>query len=236
MSGGGGNNFPAVGTPLADWTWEQIIALANSGENPQNYFAVGDEKNLVLTTGEVVPVLIGDFYHNTITGTTTQAAFAFSFKNCLNTKYTMNGTNSGGWPASQMRNSIVPSILNTFPAELTANNAIKYVDVISGVGNGENRVTTSSDRLRMLSVTELGTSNTNAVKGEGTKYAYYTSGTRRRKKIGTSNAQYYTRTPFGISGNSNNFGSLSMVAISTSGGTEGLYANTSAGVSFAFDI
>ena len=191
------SDFPPIGTPLSDWTWEQIVALSNSGRDPQNYFSVGDEKDLILTTGEVVPVVIGDFYHNTITGTSTKAPIAFTFKNCLNTKYAMNSSsiNYGGWNDSEMRTSRMSTILSTFPAELIADGAIKYVDVLASAGGKSTSLVTSSDRLRLHSIAELGLSYSSAASGEGTKYAYYTSGNRVKTVNGAASI-YRTRSPY----------------------------------------
>ena len=223
-------DFPPIGTPLSDWTWKQIVELANSGENPQNYFSVGDEKDLILTTGEVVPVVIGDFYHNTITGTNTKAPIAFTFKNCLNTKYAMNGsrTNSGGWDGSVMRNTQMPDILNTFPAELIADGAIKYVDVLASAGGKSTSLVTSSDRLRLHSIAELGLDSANDVSGEGTKYAYYTSG-NKVKTINGEASIYWTRSP------STYLGSY-FCDVSTSGSPSHFFANAPYGVACGFDI
>lgn len=224
------SDFPPIGTPLSDWTWEQIIALSNSGIDPQNYFSVGDEKDLILTTGEVVPVVIGDFYHNTITGTSTKAPIAFTFKNCLNTKYAMNGsrTNSGGWDGSVMRNTQMPAILNTFPAELIADGAIKYVDVLASAGGKSTSLVTSSDRLRLHSIAELGLDSANDVSGEGTKYAYYTSG-NKVKTINGEASIYWTRSP------STYLGSY-FCDVSTSGSPSHFFANAPYGVACGFDI
>ena len=224
------SDLPPIGTPLSDWTWEQIVALSNSGRDPQNYFSVGDEKDLILTTGEVVPVVIGDFYHNTITGTSTKAPIAFTFKNCLNTKYAMNGsrTNSGGWDGSVMRNTQMPAILNTFPAELIADGAIKYVDVLASAGGKSTSLVTSSDRLRLHSIVELGLNSANDVSGEGTKYAYYTSG-NQVKTINGEASIYWTRSP------STYLGSY-FCDVSTSGSPSHFFANAPYGVACGFDI
>ena len=224
------SDFPPIGTPLSDWTWEQIVALSNSGRDPQNYFSVGDEKDLILTTGEVVPVVIGDFYHNTITGTSTKAPIAFTFKNCLNTKYAMNGsrTNSGGWDGSVMRNTQMPAILNTFPAELIADGAIKYVDVLASAGGKSTSLVTSSDRLRLHSIVELGLNSANDVSGEGTKYAYYTSG-NQVKTINGEASIYWTRST------STYLGSY-FCDVSTSGSPSHFFANAPYGVACGFDI
>ena len=188
--------WPALGTPLSDWTWEEIINLCNSGEDVRQYFSIGDTRNLVLTTGEVVPVAIGDFYHNTITGTNDTAAIAFTFVDCLKTKYKMNEaeTNQGGWEGSNMRKTHIPNILATFPAELTVSNAIKYVDVLASPGLASTTVINSSDRLRLHSVTELNGSASSVT--EGTVYPYYESLTDLRKYVNGSSVNYWTRSPF----------------------------------------
>ena len=229
MVSGGGLALPPVGTPLANWTWEEIVALANSGRDPRNYFAVGDEKDLILTTGEVVPTVIGDFYHNTITGTNIKAPIAFTFKNCLNTTYAMNtsNTNSGGWDGSTMRKTGMVNIFNTFPAELRADGAVKYVDVVATAGNASTSLVTSSDRLRLHSITELGLTYS-AAGTEGTKYAYYASGNRVKTVNGTAN-YYWTRSP--ITNSSNLFG-----IVGSSGSGVGTYASGSHGVACGFDI
>lgn len=182
-------------SPLSSLTWTQVISIANSGEDPSMFFAVGDEHDLILTTGEVVTAVIGDFKHNTITGTNNKAALAFTFKNCLNTTYAMNSsaTTSGGWNNCQMRTTTMLTILNTFPLELTVDGAIKYIDVVASDGPSSTNLITSSDRLRLHSVTELGLSDMFAVVA-GTKYAYYASG-NRAKKVNNIAGVYWTRSP-----------------------------------------
>lgn len=189
------DKLPTIGTPLSDWTWSEIITLANSGKDVTKYFSVGDEKELTLTTGEIITVVIGDFYHNTITGTETKAPIAFTFKNCLNTLYAMNDswTNAGGWDGSNMRKTHMVNIFNKFPAELRADGAVKYVDVVATAGSESTSLVTSSDRLRLHSITELGLTYSYAGT-EGTKYAYYTSG-NRVKTVGGGTSTYWTRSP-----------------------------------------
>ena len=217
-------------SPLSSLTWAQIIAIGNSGEECSLFFSVGDAKDLQLTTSELVPVVIGDFKHNTITGTSNKAAMAFTFKNCLNTTYPMNSsnTNSGGWNNSAMRKTRMANILNTFPAELRADGAIKYVDVLASAGGGSTAITTSSDRLRLHSIVELGLSYSYAASGEGTKYAYYTSG-NRVKTVGGVASVYWTRSPY--TGNSYIF-----CCVNTSGAASDGFASTSYGVACGFDI
>lgn len=217
-------------SPLSSLAWEQIIAIANSGEDCSKFFAVGDETAVLLSTGENVPVVIGDFAHNTITGTSNKAALAFTFKNCLNTTYKMNATNTnaGGWNGSQMRTTTMPAILSTFPAALTADGAIKYVDVLASAGNQSASLVTSSDRLRLHSITELGLRDY-AIAGEGTKYAYYTSGNRVKTVNGTA-ANYWTRSP------SSAGASAYFCLVGLSGASNFSNATYSYGVACGFDI
>ena len=217
-------------SPLSSLTWSQVIAIANSGEDPSTFFAVGDEHELILTTGELVTAVVGDFNHNIITGTSNKAAIAFTFKNCLNTTYPMNssGTNSGGWNGSAMRNTHMPAILNTFPAELIADGAIKYVDVLASAGSQSTSLVISSDRLRLHSIAELGLSYSYAVSGEGTKYAYYTSG-NRVKTVGGAASMYWTRSPI-------TNGRSSFCFVSASGSASNNIASYSRGVACGFDI
>lgn len=217
-------------SPLSSLTWTQIITIANSGEDPSMFFAIGDEHDLLLTTGELVTIVIGDFNHNTITGTTDTAALAFTFKDCLNTTYAMNGTatNSGGWNSCEMRTARMPAILNTFPLELTADGAIKYVDVLASAGNRSTSLVTSSDRLRLHSITELGLSYALACV-EGTKYAYYASG-NRVKKVNDMASSYYVRSP-------NTYNASGFCTLNASGTVPDSYdAINPHGVACGFDI
>lgn len=233
MMASGGIDLPPAGTPLSDWTWEQIVALSNSGKDPRNYFAVGDEKELVLTTGEVVTAVLGDFYHNTITGTDKLAPMAFTFKNCLNTLYNMNSTDTdvGGWDGSLMRTTHMPDILATFPAELQADGAIKYVDVVATAGSNSTELITSSDRLRLHSITELGFTFSHAGI-EGTTYAYYSSGNRDKTVNGA--LYYWFRSP-AIDGGKP--GDMDFIAFVLSSSTVTRhFATRFFGVPLAFDI
>lgn len=221
--------LPEKGTPLSDWTWQQIIDLCNSNLDASEYFAVGDTKDLVLSTGEVVPAVIGAFKHSRIYQTSSNAQIAFTTKNCLSTRHQINttATNVGGWDSSIMRKTHMANIFATFPAELQADNGIKVVEVVTSAGNGSTTLVTSADRLRLHSVTELGMAGSNA-NGEGSVYDYYASG-NRIKQIAGANVNYWTRSP-AINGNS------TFCYINTSGLPSSVNAQGSNGVACAFDI
>lgn len=217
-------------SPLSSLTWAQIIAIANSGEDCSNFFAVGDEHTLTLTTGEVRSVVIGDFNHNTITGTTKTAAIAFTFKDCYNDVSVLNthDSNYGGWDSSYMRIQLIPDRLKAFPTELKADNAIKYVDVVASAGSQSTALVTSSDRLRLHSMIELGLSYSYAASGEGTVYAYYAAGNRKKAIQGT-NSIYWTRSPW-------TFQNSAFCCVNASGAADAVNSSAPNGVAPCFDI
>lgn len=222
--------FPAAGTPLSDWTWQQIVDFSNSGIDPTRFFAVGDEKELELTTGEVITVVIGDFHHNTITGTDKTAAFAFTMHpKCLNTTYKMNNsdTNSDGYEYSIFRKQTIPTIEATLPQELLADGAIKYVDVTASWGYGSTNLVTFSDRLRMHSVTEIGLTDPETAV-EGSAYAYYAAGNRVKTRNGAA-TDYWTRSANTSTTNRWNY-------ISYSGSVGRNAPSATQGAALAFDI
>ena len=222
--------FPAAGTPLSDWTWQQIIDFANSGIDPTRFFAVGDSKDMELTTGEVVSLVIGDFHHNTITGTGKTATFAFSMHpKCLNTTYKMNNsdTNSDGYEYSMFRKQTIPTIEATLPQELLADGAIKYVDVTASWGYASTTLVTFSDRLRMHSVTEIGLAYSETAV-EGSTYAYYAAGNRVKTRNGAA-TDYWTRSANTATSNRWNY-------ISSNGNCGRNAPSATLSVALAFDI
>lgn len=223
--------YPSAGTPLSEWDWEEIVSVANSGEDVRTYFAVGDEKEILLTNGGTAIAVIGDFYHNEITGSNgKKAALAFTIKNCLNDNKAMNSgqTNEGGWGGSDARKTHIVAVTNTFPAELLKTDAIKYVDVLTTAGNKSTAIVSTSDRLRLHSVTELGFQYANAG-NEGTVYAYYTAGNRIKKRQDGIEVNYWTRSPRIDSPSA-------FCSVDRTGAVGGDVANNTMPYSIAFDI
>lgn len=221
-------------SPFSSLTWAQIIAIANSGEDPSLFFAVGDEHALNYDSGAAYhTVAIGDFHHNTITGTNKTAALALTMKDCIGTQHmhsSSTATNVGGWRDGTMRKSYMPYYLNRLPSELLSENAIKYVDVLSAYGNRATSIVTSSDKLRLHSSIELGVfSSSYAASGEGTVYAYYYTAANRIKTYNGAATNYWTRTPYIKDVYSYNY-------VGPTGTVAYAYSSTAYSVAFAFDI
>lgn len=220
-----------VGDTLNDTTWDNIAIVSKLGK-AQDYWKVGDTKTVAVNGVNYQFQIIG-FDHDNLTtkdGTRTKAGITFQMVDCLNTTYSMNGsnTNSGGWNGSTMRTSTMATLLNQLPAALK--NVLKSVNKLSGTGGGSTSGTqTTHDKLFLLSEVEIFGTTTYSVPGEGTQYAYYKAGNSKVKKVNGSANYWWERSPY--SGSTGGF-----CYVYSSGGANGNVASSSRGVSFGFCV
>nr|DAY37916.1 MAG TPA: hypothetical protein [Caudoviricetes sp.] len=220
-----------VGDTLNDTTWDNIAIVSKLGK-AQDYWKVGDTKTVAVNGVNYQFQIIG-FDHDTLTtkdGTRTKAGITFQMVDCLNTTYSMNGsnTNSGGWNGSTMRTSTMATLLNQLPAALK--NVLKSVNKLSGTGGGSTSGTqTTHDKLFLLSEVEIFGTTTYSVPGEGTQYAYYKAGNSKVKKVNGSANYWWERSPY--SGTADTF-----CCVSNDGNASFTYASISRGVSFGFCV
>lgn len=186
-------------TPLINATWEQVVGIANSGEDVSQFWAVGDRCPLSLTGGETVYAQIAGFLHDNLADGGGLAAITFSFEDCISTTYGMNAssTNSGGWNGSRMRTSTLPTLLAQFPAVLQDSAGIKTVNKIASAGSQSSNLITSPDRLWLFSAVEVTGSAQYTASGEGTIYPLFSTAANRRKGIGAGGAasNWWLRSP-----------------------------------------
>ena len=174
---------------FAEESWENIAEAAATGE-AQNYFNVGDEKTIELTTGEQVTLVILGFNHDDLTSGG-KAGISIGMKNLLATIYPMNSsnTNVGGWNNSAMRTSTMATLLSQLPSDLQS--VIKPVNKKATNGGGSSSspvtaITTSSDNLWLLALAEVYSkasiegstisdilNNAAEYEAEGEQYDYY---------------------------------------------------------------
>lgn len=220
-----------VGDTLNDTTWDNIAIVSKLGK-AQDYWKVGDTKTVAVNGVNYQFQIIG-FDHDNLTtkdGTRTKAGITFQMVDCLNTTYSMNGsnTNSGGWNGSTMRTSTMATLLNQLPAALK--NVLKSVNKLSGTGGGSTSGTqTTHDKLFLLSEVEIFGTTTYSVPGEGTQYAYYKAGNSKVKKVNGSANYWWERSPF--SGNTTTF-----CFVTSTGAAGSSTASNSRGVSFGFCV
>ena len=174
---------PIATTPtLAEATWAQIEAASLSG-NAEEYWAVGDEKTITLTTGEEVTLVILGFNHDDLADGSGKAGITFGMKNLLATIYRMNAsnTNIGGWNRSEMRTSTMATLLSQIPSDLQS--VIKQVNKKATAGNESTSITTSADKLWLLAEVEVDGTTSAGYADEGEQYEYW-----KTVKDGTVNA------------------------------------------------
>ena len=192
---------------FAENTWSQIIDACADGA-ASILWQVGDEKTFDFGGTTLTAVIIGknhddldstdakygDGTYNSGTG---KATLTFQIKELLNAYYKMNtsSSSSGGWNMSYMRQTTMPQLKQTLPAELRE--ALRVVAKRSQKNYGDTSIYTTADSLFTPSEYEVFASGN---ENEGVQYAYYAAGNSRIKRIvGTSNADSWWLRSIGVS-------------------------------------
>ena len=161
---------------LNSYTWDEIADIAYNYNAP-TLFNIGDEKTITLSTGEKLTLVILDFWHDKYYDEDNEedvpAGITFGLKNCLATTYKMNATatNVGGWENSQMRTSVMKTLLSQLPADLQA--VIKSVKKHTSAGNKGANIVETEDKLFLLSEVEVDGTTAATYKDEGVQYPYF---------------------------------------------------------------
>ena len=236
---------PAVNTIFSENTPQQISEVSKeisakgmtSAEVEATYgWKLGDTKDIILTTGEVIQMQIIGFNHDDKSDGSGKAGITLLMKDCLANTYYMNDSkkNSGGYVSSVMKTSTLPTIKLTLPQEWQ--NIIKLVDKKSANGGSSNysATLTSTEHLFLLSEIELYGRATNAQDGanEGVVYEYWNRDSMyayRIKKSNNSATNWWTRSSYSSS-------TAHFCCVSTVGSVLSVNANQNRGVSFAFCV
>lgn len=236
---------------LSENSWSTISAISaeisannmTSEQVAETYgWNIGDVIDVLSSEGYIIPSYIIGVNHDELSDGSGKAGITFQTVNCLPKKYTMNSTktNAGGWSASKMRNTTLPTIKATLPQELQ--DVIKFVDKKSANGGGSNYSETlsTSDDLFLLSEIEVSNSGVSSQNGanEGSVYEYWSpKGLSGRIKQYDTDSDGVADTAIEWSLRScRNFNTGRFNSIDTSGDVYRVDANTSAGVSFAFCV
>jgi len=232
---------------LDSLSWAEIAEIAKAGR-AACVFNIGDEKTITLSTGEKITLVILGFFHDTYYDSEydedTSYTITFGMKNCLATRYQMNAsnTNVGGWESSKMRTSVMPTLLSQLPADLQS--VIKSVYKKTSAGNKSTTITTTNDKLFLLSEVEVNGTTATTYADEGEQYAYFK---RNGGYVQYGNDGYY---PNGIKALSNGdgdscswwlhspivTGTNSFRGVYYDGYVYNYYASSSCGVSFGFCV
>ena len=165
---------------FAGASWGTIKAIAEAGLAPM-VWSIGDEKEVTLTTGEKITLVILGFNHDNLSDGSGKAGLTLGTKNALATSYPMNAssTNTGGWAGSVMRQTTMVALLGYLPSEVQA--AIKTVNKITGRYDSSPRgqLETTEDKLFLFSQEEVmgthywTTTGQLSFPGEGQQYEYF---------------------------------------------------------------
>lgn len=176
--------FELAPTSFGETSWSKISALSTEGRAGE-FFNVGDEKTIQLTTGEDVTLVILGFDHDDL-ASGGKAGITIGMKNLLTTTSHMNSTktNAGGWDQSKMRTETLQTLLAQLPSDLRS--LVKQVLKKTSQGNQSTSIVNSPDSVFLLSLSEIFSataiensylswiSNGAATyKQEGTQYEYY---------------------------------------------------------------
>jgi len=248
-----GNQTESIPAPISFSTdsWITITAASESGV-AQDYYAIGDEKTVTLTTGEEITLQILDFEHDNLNGGG-KAGITFGMKNLLNTQYCMNSTdtNIGGWNDCDMRTQTMLLLFSQLPTDLQG--VIKTVDKQTYIGDQTTGLVTSADKLFLFSEEEI-YGNTqygafgkslstpgNGQASEGFQYEYWNllngssytpdGKTNRIKLQGTKGTIWYLRSPGGDA-----FPASFCVVLGDGSANRGNAASLTRGVCFGFCV
>lgn len=210
---------------FANNSWEDIAAACQGGNVPATW-AVGDQKTMSIDGAEYAVDIIG-VNHDDYADGSGKAPLTFQLRDLYKTKYQINSnnTNIGGWTASFMKYTALPTIFGKLPAAVQL--AIREVNKKTSSGNNSSTINTTAEKLFLLSEIEVFGSRTYSYSGEGSRYEYYKTGSRKIKKYNGTADFWWLRSP--VKDSYTDFCIVTPDGVSTSGST-----NYSEGVSFAF--
>lgn len=223
-------SFPAQ-QPLSDTAWEDIHIVSQAGKASE-YWAVGDTKDMVLSTGETLALEIIGFDHDDLADGSGKAGISFGLKNLMAETRAMNSsnTNSGGFPGSAMYTWLQNTLINSLPSDLQA--VLKVVNKKTSAGNKSSTINTNSMKLFLFSEIEIFGKSSYSVPGEGFRYSRFASAEKWIKNLSNgagSAGNWWGRSP---SPNS----STSFCFFDTNGISAASDANNSLGVCFGFCV
>ena len=236
-----GENDPATIAQVSE------VITANNMTSEQVYstygWNVGDTHDITLTSGETIQVRILGFNHDDKSDGSGKAGITLQMVECLATRYPMNSsnTNAGGYAASVMKTSTLPTIKALLPQEWQ--DVIKLVDKKSANGGSTNyseTLTLSEDIFLLSQIEVFGTTATSAqdYANEGSVYEYWDG------KAAADRIKKYDKDADGVPETATNWWLRSsyysvtyyFCSVGTGGGAYISNAYTSRGVAFGFCI
>lgn len=192
------NEEETVREPISD-SWEEIIAAGKDGTYIDKY-QIGDTKGLDLGEEGVIEMELVAFDADELADGSGKAHMTWIAKDLLDTIHVMNkeGTNEGGWPASDMRAWLQDSILPLFPDTVRPN--IKEVKKYS-YSYSDGGTISSSDKIWIPSRREVfGAGDSNEDAGPEYLTVFSDAASRIKRRAGEP-YWWWLRSTFGNYGN-----------------------------------
>lgn len=181
------NDYPTNPQELADFTWDQIVASINAG---QQTLVPGMFKTIDLGTFGIIRMMFIGY------GLDVGAATTWVSMDLTAQDSTWNAANNtdGGWEKSHIRNDVMPTYLQALPAALQADTGIKEVTKYSRSYDAANSLypqnAVTQDRLWIPSQREIFGGTNYETAGNDYTGIFKDSASRIRKKY-QGNANYW---------------------------------------------
>lgn len=205
------NDYPTNPQELTDFTWDQIVASINAG---QQTLVPGMFKTIDLGTFGIIRMMFIGY------GLDVGAATTWVSMDLTAQDSTWNAANNtdGGWEKSHIRNDVMPTYLQALPAALQADTGIKEVTKYSRSYDAANSLypqnAVTQDRLWIPSQREIFGGTNYETAGNDYTGIFKDSASRIRKKyqgnasywwLRSVSSSYYVRSVYG-SGSEGNYG------------------------------
>lgn len=206
---------------FAGGTWADIARISEAGQ-AEEYFNLGDTKDIVFTDGDnsmILTVQIVGFNHDDLSDGSGKAGLSIMTTTAMNayslTKekdnykyYNTCGQSETPWSGSTSRKYLMERAKTWLPSELQS--VLKTVNKISSIAYKNLTDTeTTQDELWYPSYAEMGLSSGYTAPGQGTGYEYFTSNLTRQKKEQTWDTTL-SATKYATRSHSSNYGTHSM--------------------------
>ena len=172
-------DLSTINTNLSTNTWEEIKKVSKAGMTAEAGWTIGSTKSVRINGKNVTATLIGINHDGDNTTTWMVTTSGGIGSHVINSTKTSNG----GWENSEVRQWLNNDVYNTLSEDVK--NSIKTVNKISNnTGNNVTSVSTTSDKLFLLSAIEIGLKEDNSsnhysdltmkiINMEGTTYAFF---------------------------------------------------------------
>ena len=221
----------AIPDNFADATWAQIDAASTSGNIPSTW-VVGSEKDITLSTGEVLTLVIVGINHDDLADGSGKAGLTIGLKNLMAETRSMNSsnTNAGSFVGSAMYSWMIGTLMTQLPEDLQS--VIKTVNKKSAEGGWSSTIRTDAIKMFLFAEIETFGLAQYSVEGEGEQYSYFTDVANRIKYLSNGSMAkkyWFLRSPI-------ESGTTGFCSIGDDGYNHSSSASKSYGVCFGFCV